>query len=310
MFTSRKFLLGIFIATAVTAPIYGQPAAKPTLDSRWADLVSSDDGTATRALLALASTPKETIAFLQEQLKPVKADAKRVELLVKQLESTNFATRTKANAELEYLGKYIKADLEAALKNTTDIETKMRIRQLIDKMPKDKKAEAAKPMPMPKFGGGRNISVSNINGQIRITIDGQVIDLNNLTPPPPPPPPPGPPASWVRAVRAVTLLEHLATPEARALLQTMASGESDALPTAAARGVGAVEEIDMSIKTAAVVVPPPPLSILLPGRRRHGARGPISGDMVGRVAAIVRSPRSARPAPVLRRRDEVPFQLR
>jgi hypothetical protein len=41
--------------------------------------------------------------------------------------------------------------------------------------------------------------------------------------------------SWVRAVRAVTLLEHLATPEARAQLQALAAGESDALPTSAAR---------------------------------------------------------------------------
>ena len=126
-----------------------------------------------------------------------------------------------------------KADLEAALKNNLDTETKMRIGQLLDKLPKEKKAE--KPMPMPKGGGGRNVSISNINGNIRITIDGQVFDLNNLTPPAPPPPPPGPPSGWVRAVRAVNLLEHMGTPEAQEILRAIAAGESDALPTVAAR---------------------------------------------------------------------------
>lgn len=207
-----------------------QPA-KPSIDSRWAELASPDDGKATRALLALAATPKETTAFLQENLKPVKADAKRVGQLVKQLGSSNFPTRAKAMAELEYLGKYIKGDLEAALKNDLDVETKMRIQQLIDKMPKP--AKKAEPMPKPKVGGGKSIAVQNINGQITIIIDGVPLDLSKL--PEPPPPPPGPPLPWVRAVRAVHLLEHLATPESRQLLQTIAAGEADALPTVAAR---------------------------------------------------------------------------
>jgi hypothetical protein len=230
---SSRLLTALVILGITVSIASAQPAAKPTIESRWADLASPDEGKATRALLALSATPKETTAFLQEQLKPVKADAKRVAQLVKALDNANFKIRAQAMAELEYFGKYIKADLEAALKANPGIETKMRVQQLLDKMPKEKekKAEA----PMPKAGGGRNISVSNINGQIRITIDGQVIDLNNLTPPPPPPPPPGPPTGWVRAVRAVNLLEHLATPEAEKMLQSIAAGESDALPTVAAR---------------------------------------------------------------------------
>jgi hypothetical protein len=130
--------------------------------------------------------------------------------------------------ELEYFGKYIKADLEAALKKGEKLETTMRIQQLIDKMPKEQKAQA----PIPVMPKGRNISVSNINGEIRITVDGVPL---NLTPLPPPPPPPGPPPQWIRAVRAVTLLEHFGTPEARAIIEAIAGGESDALPTIAAK---------------------------------------------------------------------------
>lgn len=207
---------------------HAQPGA---LDVRWADLASSDEGQATRALLALAATPKETVAFFKDHLKPVKADAKRIEQLIKQLDSTNFAVRNRATAELEYYGKYIRADLESALKKDPVVETKNRIQQLIDKLPAEKKAE---PMPMgiPKARPGSSIAVTNVNGVITILVDGQPIDFSKMGPPPPPP---GPSLQWVRAVRAVTILEHLGTPEARQIVEQVAAGESDALPTTAAR---------------------------------------------------------------------------
>jgi hypothetical protein len=40
---------------------------------------------------------------------------------------------------------------------------------------------------------------------------------------------------WTRAVRAIVLLEHIRTPEAVAILKTMASGHPDAYPTKVAR---------------------------------------------------------------------------
>ena len=55
-------------------------------------------------------------------------------------------------------------------------------------------------------------------------------------------PPPGTPAApagtsplWLRAKRAIMVLEHIATPEARELLKTLADGEADALPTKEAK---------------------------------------------------------------------------
>jgi hypothetical protein len=224
-----KIVLAAFGILVIAFPNARGQGAKPTLDSRWADLASPDDAKATRALLALSATPKETTAYLKDHLRPVKADGKRVAALVKQLDSSNFAQRSRAMNELEYLGKYIKSDLEAALKKDPEVETRRRIQELIDKMPKEKKDAP----PPPPFKGGRSVSVQNINGQIRIIIDGQVFDPSAAATPPPPPP--GPPAGWVRAVRAVTLLEHLATPEAQAQLQAIAAGEADALPTIAAR---------------------------------------------------------------------------
>src|SRR5438105_14980659 len=101
--TTRFLCIGFFALTVA-------PAAFAQLDARWADLASPDEGKATRALLALATTPKETVAHFKEHLKPVKADPKRIAQLIKQLDSSNFAVRAQASAELEYYGKYIKPD--------------------------------------------------------------------------------------------------------------------------------------------------------------------------------------------------------
>lgn len=220
----KQRITSLLAVLILTAPAFAQP----TPETRWADLASPDEAKATRAMLGLAATPKETVALMKERLQPVKADSKRVEQLVGQLKSSNFTVRNQAMAELEYLGKYIKTDLEKAQKNNSDAETGSRLKQLLDKMPNEQKA----PTPMPfKAGAGSSVSVSNINGQIRIMIDGVPLELTAQAPSLPP----GPSPQWIRAVRAVTILEHLGTPEAQRILQAIAAGETGALPTAAAQ---------------------------------------------------------------------------
>jgi hypothetical protein len=44
-----------------------------------------------------------------------------------------------------------------------------------------------------------------------------------------------PPPAWLRAARAIAVLENIATPEARQLLESLAAGERDALPTREAK---------------------------------------------------------------------------
>src|SRR5207237_3132209 len=46
---------------------------------------------------------------------------------------------------------------------------------------------------------------------------------------------PATPAPWVRAERAVKVLEQIGTPDALQILQTLAQGEPEALPTRAAK---------------------------------------------------------------------------
>src|SRR5262249_2753494 len=90
-------------------------AAKPKIQTLWGDLIATNETKAVRTGLALAATPKETLAFFKENLRPVKVDAKRVAQLVTDLDSSEFPVRHKAEEQLEYLGKYVRPHLVKAL---------------------------------------------------------------------------------------------------------------------------------------------------------------------------------------------------
>lgn len=198
-------------------------AADPALDALWADLASADDARAALALLKLGATPHPSVAYLKAHLGPVKADPARVARLIAQLDDNDFGTRQRAAEDLEYLGKAIKDDLEKALKGNTSAEARQRIQQLLNKLPKPIQAKEAPPAPQP---GVNRVAI--ING--RVLING--VEVNNT---PPPAVPQGPSMTWIRAVRAVALLEHIGSAEARQVLEAIAQGEPDALPTREAR---------------------------------------------------------------------------
>lgn len=210
-------------ASAVAEPATAVSPA--TLNAAWSDLASADEGKVVKAILTLSKTPKEAVAFLRDNLLPVKADPKVVEQLVQQLNSDKFETRQRATEELEYLGKYIKDDLTKALAAAQGVEPKQRLQQLLDRLP-----DPAKDKAMPNLGNARSISTSIVNGQVRVVVDGVPLDLT-----PKAATPVGPPMFWVRAARAGALLEHLGEPGAKPLLESLAGGEEDALPTQAAR---------------------------------------------------------------------------
>src|SRR5262249_4739035 len=125
-FTTVLLVLGFTTASVGQTP----PA---NLDKAWADLASTDEATSTRAILALAAAPKDSIPFLKDHLKPVKVDAERVAKLVKQMESSKFAEREAASRELaadvEYLGKFAKPALEKYQGEGTSAEARRRVRE-------------------------------------------------------------------------------------------------------------------------------------------------------------------------------------
>jgi hypothetical protein len=213
-------------------------AAAPALENLWTDLASTDDGKACRALLALAARPKESTAFLKDRLRPVKADPVLLKKLIAQLDDGEFIVREAASKKLadeaEHLGKFARPLLEEALKGKDlSPEVKRRLGEILTQVPAEMKEGARPPVPpgLPK-PGGRSVSISSGPGGTRIMIDGQVIDLTALAQPAAPP---RPNTQWLRAVRAVALLESMATPEAQRVLETLAGGEPEAPPTQGAK---------------------------------------------------------------------------
>jgi len=220
-------VLGV-VANAQESPVV-KGAEQAPFAAAWKDLLNADEVKATKAVLEFAKQPKEAVEFLGKNLSPLKADAKRVERLVEQLGERDFATREAAQQELEYLGKFAKQDLEKAKKETESSEAKDRIAKLLGRIEseeKEEKVQKDEPPPVNPNGGGGSVSIRTVNGVTQVLINGKLIDTNpkvieKL----------GPSATWVRAGRAIGILESLGTPEAQKVLEAISLGEDNATPT-------------------------------------------------------------------------------
>ncbi len=153
-------------------------AAKPTtaspaqLEALWQGLAGEDAAQANRAQVTLRTTPAKTVAFLKAKLKPVPpVDPARLEKLLTDLDSKQFAVRQQATKELEKLGDLAAAALEKQLEGKLPLEVQRRVEALRDKL----------------------------QGPLG----------------------PGP---VLQALRAVEVLEHIDTPEARQVLAALAAG--------------------------------------------------------------------------------------
>ncbi len=199
-------------------------AAEDPLPALWDDLAGSDDAAISRALAHMAITPKETVAFLKDHLGPVALDPTHVGQLLLALDSNEFVVRNRAEEDLEYLGKSVKPLLQKALTEDRPLEVKKRLQDLMGRLPKTSEELAA---------AQQQGTVVNLGGRLFLRrANGQLVQMETD---PSPSGPVGPSALWVRAVRAVALLEVIATPDARQVLENLALGEEDALPTTTAK---------------------------------------------------------------------------
>jgi RNA polymerase sigma factor (sigma-70 family) len=146
------------------------------LEESWKALLDDDAGRAHRAVWTLARTPGKSIPLLKDRLRPVKAVAReRLDQLIKDLDSEQFAVREKAMAELQKLDELAEPALRRALQSKPTLEQRRRIEPMMAKL------EAAIPS-----------------------------------------------GDALRSLRAVRVLEHAGTPEARRLLRELATGAEGA----------------------------------------------------------------------------------
>src|SRR5262249_27696236 len=108
---------------------------KAQLQKHWDTLGKADAINAYQAINTMVRHPKETVAFLKEQLQPVTAeDVKKLKQLVNDLDSNKFKVREKATEELEKLGESVEPLRTHALTLKPTLEMRKRLEKLLDRM--------------------------------------------------------------------------------------------------------------------------------------------------------------------------------
>jgi hypothetical protein len=158
------------------------PLGNQELEVLWTVLGGDNARKAYKALWGMLTAPKDAASFLRARLKPVPvAEQARMEQLVADLESENFAVRQTATKELIRLGGQVQPTLQKSLMRNPSLETRRRLEQI----------------------------------------------LNNLSDVPSP--------ETLRTIRAIMALERIGSPEAQAVLETLAGGAPGARETEEAK---------------------------------------------------------------------------
>jgi hypothetical protein len=101
----------------------------------WDHLADADARQAWKALQEMAAEPESTLAFVRKQLRPVTApDGKRLDQLVADLDSNDFAKRQAAGDELEKLAELAEPELTRVLAGKPSLEMRSRVEQLLERL--------------------------------------------------------------------------------------------------------------------------------------------------------------------------------
>jgi WD40 repeat protein len=113
----------------------GAATADAALEESWKALLDEDAGRAHRAVWVLARMPGKSIPLLKDRLGPVKAVGReRLDQLIKDLDSDQFAVREKALAELQKLDELAEPELRLALQGKPTLEQRRRIEPMLARL--------------------------------------------------------------------------------------------------------------------------------------------------------------------------------
>ena len=124
------------VAKLLERKVERRVSTETALDKMWSDLASADAAVAFRAMGALAqSARRQHLRISKNRLQPVPVtDSKRVDKLVTDLGSEQFAVRQKATVELENLGDVAIPALRAEAARQPSLEMQKRIELLLGKI--------------------------------------------------------------------------------------------------------------------------------------------------------------------------------
>jgi len=232
---NRRAALAGLLAFGLARPGRAAPdrgaaaAARKELEDLWTAL-AGDELTASRALLKLAARPKEAVELCAERLKPLTIDEKRVRVLLKDLGNEDERIWKAAVEELEYFDPRLTIDLQTLMDEVTDHVPRARLVAILSgDRPADQLLEKKDPITLNRSGGQNEPVYYNFRQSGGAWWAEYRIERINV----------GTWGNrrkyWTRAVRAIVLLEHIGTPEAVAVVKSVAKGHADAQPTKAAK---------------------------------------------------------------------------
>ncbi len=141
----RRLISGSADMTALVWDLTGRlsattkPLSAAELDAGWTDLAGQDAETADRAIRRLAAAPADALPYLATKLQPaIRADPKRVDELIRDLDSDRFAERERASRELEKLGETATALCRKALADDLTAEARQRIEAFLKKQEQER----------------------------------------------------------------------------------------------------------------------------------------------------------------------------
>ncbi len=223
------------VARAAPVPAESAEVKTKKLEELWTMLLAHTESISARALLELSSRPaKEVVPFLAAKLKPLKLTEVRAKKLVADLGEEKAGAAEAAFQELSYFQPVLVLDVGAMLKDLPDGLHRQRLAALLSGRFIDSYAgttiEYASSASLGHDGGGnffvRELQNNPQGNMVNHTtgVCETVAELSQYQ------------ASreWVRCVRAIMILEHLGTPDAVKVLETMATGHKDASPNKAA----------------------------------------------------------------------------
>jgi len=105
------------------------------MENLWKDLAADDGARAFQAIVRLSDSPKATVAWLREHVKPVtEVPAKQLDQLIGDLDNDQFAVRRQATEKLEQLGDLAEPALRKVLAGQPSLEIRKRAEQVLEKL--------------------------------------------------------------------------------------------------------------------------------------------------------------------------------